>query len=141
MPRETAVLSTPRCPGTHWYQIRFLLEVPLAVNAGQHVEGTSKMEANNLQSYYMRIDARIKGTNISASAPCIDLKVFTIDALRLLLDQLRDLLTIRLPFLAKVSFQILLTHPAANDEDEDPEYRFYTSSNSYCPPAELGGLR
>ena len=27
------------------YQIRFLLEVPLAVNAGQHVEGTLKMEA------------------------------------------------------------------------------------------------
>ncbi|CAJ1435240.1 unnamed protein product [Effrenium voratum] len=88
---QTVTLSTaPRCPGTHWYQIRFLLEVPLAVNAGQHVEGTLKMEANNLQSYYMRIDARIKGTNISASAPCIDLK--------------------------------------------DPEYRFYTSSNSYCPP-------
>ena len=46
-------------------------------------------------------------------------QVFTIDALRLLVDQLRDLLAIRLPFLAKVSFQILLTRPAANDEDED----------------------
>ena len=44
-------------------------------------------------------------------------QVFTIDALRLLVDQLRDLLAI--PFLAKVSFQILLTRPAANDEDED----------------------
>lgn len=29
---------------TFRYQIRFLLEVPLAVNAGQHVEGTLKME-------------------------------------------------------------------------------------------------
>ena len=32
-------------------------------------------------------------------------QVFTIDAMRLLVDQLRDLLAIRLPFLAKVSFQ------------------------------------
>jgi len=88
---QTVVLSTaPTCPGTHWYQIRFLLEVPLAVNAGQHVEGTLKMEANNLQSYYISIFMRIQGTNISSSAPCIDLK--------------------------------------------DPEYRFYTSANSYCPP-------
>ena len=35
------------------------------------------------------------------------------------MDRLQDLLAIRLPFLAKVSFQILLTRPAANDEDED----------------------
>ena len=39
--------------------------------------------------------------------------------MRLLVDRLQDLLAIRLPFLAKVSFQILLTRPAANDEDED----------------------
>ena len=32
-------------PNSPRYQIRFLLEVPLAVNAGQHVEGTLKMEA------------------------------------------------------------------------------------------------
>ena len=46
-------------------------------------------------------------------------QVFTIDALRLLVDQLRDLLAIRLPFLAKVSFQLLLSRPAEDDEDED----------------------
>ena len=45
-------------------------------------------------------------------------QVFTIDAMRLV-DRLQDLLAIQLPFLAKVSFQILLTRPAANDEDED----------------------
>ena len=48
-------------------------------------------------------------------------QVFTIDAMRLLVDQLRDLLAIRLPFLAKVSFQILLTRPAVNDEDDSTE--------------------
>lgn len=71
----TVTLSTaPWCPGTHWYQIRFLLETPLAVNAGQHIEGSLRMEANNLQSYYVRLFMRIKGTSISSEAPCIDLK-------------------------------------------------------------------
>jgi len=91
----TVLLSTaPWCPGTHWYQIRFLLETPLAVNAGQHLEGTLKMEANNLQSYYVRLFMQIQGTNICSEAPCIDLK--------------------------------------------DPEYRFYTSANAYCPPGFAG---
>ena len=39
----------------------------------------------------------------------------------LLVERLQDLLAIRLPFLAKVSFQILLTRPALNDEDEDED--------------------
>jgi len=91
----TVLLSTaPWCPGTHWYQIRFPIETPLAVNAGQRLEGTLTMEANNLQSYYVRLEMRIKGTEIYSHAPCIDLK--------------------------------------------DPEYRFYTSANSYCPPGTLG---
>ena len=38
--------------------------------------------------------------------------------MRLLVDRSK-LLAIRLPFLAKVSFQILLTRPAINDENED----------------------
>jgi len=88
---KTVTLSTqPGCPGTHWYQIRFLLEQPLAVNAGQRIEGTLKMQANNLQSYYLSINAKIDGTPICQEAPCIDLK--------------------------------------------DPEYRFYSSPNAYCPP-------
>jgi len=93
--QSTVVLSTaPWCPGTHWYQIRFLLESPLAVNAGQHVEGYVRMEANNLQSYYVSVYMKIAGTNISSEAPRIDLK--------------------------------------------DPEYRFYTSPNAYCPPGTAG---
>merc|ERR1719491_2409812 len=92
---QTVTLSTaPWCPGTHWYQIRFLLETPLAVNAGQHVEGHVRMEANDLQSYYVHVYMKIAGTNISSEAPRIDLK--------------------------------------------DPEYRFYTSPNAYCPPGTAG---
>jgi histone-arginine methyltransferase CARM1 len=93
--QSTVVLSTaPWCPGTHWYQIRFLLETPLAVNAGQHLEGYVRMEANNLQSYYVNVYMKIQGTEISSEAPRIDLK--------------------------------------------DPEYRFYTSPNAYCPPGTAG---
>ena len=57
--------------------------------------------------------------NCARTGPLPGQQVFTIDAMRLLVDRLQDLLAIRLPFLAKVSFQILLTRPAANDEDED----------------------
>ncbi|CAK0837730.1 unnamed protein product [Prorocentrum cordatum] len=71
----TVVLDTaPWCPGTHWYQIRFPLGTPLAVNAGQHIVGTLVMEANNLQSYYVKLRMQIKGTDIVVEAPCIDLK-------------------------------------------------------------------
>eukprot|EP00928_Gymnodinium_smaydae_P076608 TRINITY_DN5965_c0_g1_i1.p1 TRINITY_DN5965_c0_g1~~TRINITY_DN5965_c0_g1_i1.p1 ORF type:complete len:578 (+),score=155.42 TRINITY_DN5965_c0_g1_i1:103-1836(+) len=87
----TVLLSTaPWCPGTHWYQIRFMLETPVAVNAGQHLEGTLVMTANNVQSYYIKLDAKIQGTPVAAKADTIDLK--------------------------------------------DPEYRFYSSPNAYCPP-------
>eukprot|EP00811_Abedinium_folium_P019147 NODE_2807_length_2141_cov_7.234359.p1 GENE.NODE_2807_length_2141_cov_7.234359~~NODE_2807_length_2141_cov_7.234359.p1 ORF type:complete len:520 (-),score=121.78 NODE_2807_length_2141_cov_7.234359:489-2048(-) len=84
-------LSTaPWSPGTHWYQIRFLVEVPLALNAGQHLEGHIHMVANSVQAYDVRVQMRIKGTNYLSEAPKLDLK--------------------------------------------DPEYRFYTSPYTYCPP-------
>eukprot|EP00928_Gymnodinium_smaydae_P060716 TRINITY_DN4447_c1_g1_i2.p1 TRINITY_DN4447_c1_g1~~TRINITY_DN4447_c1_g1_i2.p1 ORF type:complete len:525 (+),score=105.51 TRINITY_DN4447_c1_g1_i2:1396-2970(+) len=87
----TVLLSTaPWCPGTHWYQIRFMLDTPVAINAGQHLEGTLVMTANNLQSYYIKLNTKIQGTTVVARADTIDLK--------------------------------------------DPEYRFYSSPNAYCPP-------
>merc|ERR1712048_1049783 len=53
-------------------------------------EGCLRMEANNVQSYYVKLSMRIQGTNICSEAQKVDLK--------------------------------------------DPEYRFYTSPNAYCPP-------
>mmetsp|Transcript_55036 Transcript_55036/g.117456 ORF Transcript_55036/g.117456 Transcript_55036/m.117456 type:complete len:542 (-) Transcript_55036:185-1810(-) len=91
----TVTLSTaPWCPGTHWYQIRFMLETPLALNAGQRVEGLLTMDANSVQSYYMKMKMRIQGTEIFSEAPHIDLK--------------------------------------------DPEYRFFSSQNTYIPPGTPG---
>eukprot|EP00397_Hematodinium_sp_SG-2012_P021083 GEMP01021757.1.p1 GENE.GEMP01021757.1~~GEMP01021757.1.p1 ORF type:complete len:386 (+),score=81.27 GEMP01021757.1:42-1199(+) len=72
---QRVVLTTaPWAPGTHWYQIRFVVETPLAVNSGQHVEGRLEMRANTLQSYYVKIVMGIAGTNITTSSTLIDLK-------------------------------------------------------------------
>jgi len=88
---RTVILSTaPGFPGTHWYQIRFLLETPVAVNAGQKLEGWLDMKANHLQSYYVKVHMQISGTSVVVETPDIDLK--------------------------------------------DPEYRFFTSQNTYVPP-------
>ena len=43
------------------YQIRFLLRTPLAVNPGQVLEGTLKMKANTMQSYFVYLTLRIAG--------------------------------------------------------------------------------
>ena len=48
--------------------------------------------------------------------------VFTVDAMRLLVDRLQDMLAVPLPFLAKVSFQLLLSRPA-QDPFEDGRQR------------------
>eukprot|EP00403_Amphidinium_massartii_P018963 CAMPEP_0178428996 /NCGR_PEP_ID=MMETSP0689_2-20121128/30570_1 /TAXON_ID=160604 /ORGANISM="Amphidinium massartii, Strain CS-259" /LENGTH=543 /DNA_ID=CAMNT_0020050795 /DNA_START=20 /DNA_END=1652 /DNA_ORIENTATION=- len=94
---KTVVLSTaPGFPGTHWYQIRFLLETPLAVNPGQQLEGWLDMRANHLQSYYVKIRMEISGTSVCVETPDIDLK--------------------------------------------DPEYRFFTSQNTYVPPGTAGAF-
>jgi len=66
--------TSPWCAPTHWYQIRFLLQQPVAVNPGQIVLSTLTMEANIHQSYYIRIRLQIAGTNIISESALIDLK-------------------------------------------------------------------
>eukprot|EP00923_Selenidium_pygospionis_P006933 GHVN01011929.1.p1 GENE.GHVN01011929.1~~GHVN01011929.1.p1 ORF type:complete len:654 (-),score=101.76 GHVN01011929.1:927-2888(-) len=66
--------TAPNAPPTHWYQIRFLLRTPLAVNAGQRLTGTMVMEANSHQSYYIDIKAMIQGTPYTSSSATLDLK-------------------------------------------------------------------
>lgn len=58
------VLSTsPKSPTTHWYQVRFLLEEPLAVNEGQVLKGSITFVANKLQSYNINLKLKIDGLN------------------------------------------------------------------------------
>eukprot|EP00916_Digyalum_oweni_P009220 GHVL01015568.1.p1 GENE.GHVL01015568.1~~GHVL01015568.1.p1 ORF type:complete len:586 (+),score=113.68 GHVL01015568.1:44-1759(+) len=70
----TGFSTAPWCTGTHWYQIRFLLKTPLAVNAGQSIEGFLSMKVNNHQSYDIHLRAGIEGTNIVTDNPDISLK-------------------------------------------------------------------
>jgi len=61
------VLSTsPNCPTTHWWQTYMLLKEPLMVAAGEHVEGTLVMEAEEEHnSYIVNLTMRVKETGIS----------------------------------------------------------------------------
>lgn len=43
--------TAPNAERTHWQQVRFLLEDPLAVNAGQHLRGHLRCVVNKHRSY------------------------------------------------------------------------------------------
>lgn len=61
--RNHVVLSTsPKQPGTHWYQVRLLLARPLAVNIGQVVTGSMNMKVNTKASYDIFLLAKIENT-------------------------------------------------------------------------------
>lgn len=62
---QTLVLSTsPYSTPTHWYQMRFLLPEPLAINKGQKVVGKMFFKANKLQSYYIYLKIGLADSNI-----------------------------------------------------------------------------
>jgi len=64
---ERVVLSTsPKAPGTHWYQSRLLLRRPVAVNPGQTVSGTLKFAVNDRLSYDVDVDVVLDGTSVSS---------------------------------------------------------------------------
>jgi len=55
-------LSTgPYTAGTHWYQCRLLMEDPIAVNAGQAVEGSIRFVANDKYSYDLTLELSLVG--------------------------------------------------------------------------------
>lgn len=58
--QQIIVLNTsPSFPATHWYQMRFLLPTPLAVNPGQTVVGNFTLVANKEQSFDVKIKMSI----------------------------------------------------------------------------------
>ncbi len=48
--------------GTHWYQCRLLLREPLAVNAGQKLEGRLRCVANERYSYNLTLTMGVAGS-------------------------------------------------------------------------------
>ena len=57
--------TAPSSPATHWHQIRFLFQQPVAMNIGQKFSGVVKMMANNKRSYNVLIKGTLKGTDVS----------------------------------------------------------------------------
>ena len=59
------VLSTsPASAPTHWYQMRFLLPQPIAVNPGQTVVGNLSMKANKEQTFDIKLTLAIPELNV-----------------------------------------------------------------------------
>lgn len=54
--------TAPNMPTTHWYQVRLLLALPLAVNARQTVVGEMFMRVNQHFSYDITIQLELEGT-------------------------------------------------------------------------------
>ncbi|KAH9259551.1 hypothetical protein BASA81_001972 [Batrachochytrium salamandrivorans] len=54
--------TSPAMPTTHWYQVRLLLALPLAVNAHQTVIGEMFMRVNQKFSYDISIQLELEGT-------------------------------------------------------------------------------
>lgn len=71
---EQITLSTaPGEPGTHWYQVRLLLEEPIGVNKDQSVSGRLNFEANDKFSYYLALTTVLDGTHVKGGNKRINL--------------------------------------------------------------------
>lgn len=65
---SVVTLSTsPRCRTTHWYQCRFVLKKPIAVNVGQRIKGYLEFSANEYFSYDVDIYVKLLGLSPSES--------------------------------------------------------------------------
>ncbi|CAG8449721.1 14264_t:CDS:2 [Acaulospora colombiana] len=54
---STITMSTsPAAERTHWQQVRFLLKEPLAVNAGQLIQGWMRCIVNEMRSYTIEVE-------------------------------------------------------------------------------------
>ncbi|KAL5487332.1 hypothetical protein EMCRGX_G019921 [Ephydatia muelleri] len=62
--QQTVWLSTaPSQPLTHWYQVRCLFRNPIVCRCGQEITGFIYMVANERQSYDIKIELAVCGTN------------------------------------------------------------------------------
>jgi histone-arginine methyltransferase CARM1 len=60
--------TSPSNDTTHWYQMRFILNRPFAVNRGQRVTGTLHFEANDQRSHNLHLKLKLEGTEVETEA-------------------------------------------------------------------------
>jgi histone-arginine methyltransferase CARM1 len=62
----TVSMSTsPSSPNTHWQQIRFLFQEPLAVNVGDRIKGWMRCKVNSMRSYNVIAEVLLNDAKIS----------------------------------------------------------------------------
>jgi len=61
---NASLTTSPYAPKTHWYQVRFLFKIPIAINVGQKLSGVMHLKANEQRSYNIRITLALEGTSI-----------------------------------------------------------------------------
>ncbi|KAJ1974230.1 hypothetical protein H4R35_003714 [Dimargaris xerosporica] len=68
---NTSMSTSPDAPRTHWQQVRFLLQEPLAVNANQIIMGHMHCTVNDKRSYDLVVELSLCpiGTQPSDSVP------------------------------------------------------------------------
>lgn len=59
--------TSPYAEATHWQQVRFLLQEPLAVNRGQKLGGSVHCKVNDQRSYTMTAQLRLQNPDGTAS--------------------------------------------------------------------------
>ncbi|ETS61259.1 hypothetical protein PaG_05223 [Moesziomyces aphidis] len=59
--------TSPYADATHWQQVRFLLQEPLAVNRGQKLGGSVHCKVNDQRSYTMTAQLRLQNPDGTAS--------------------------------------------------------------------------
>lgn len=59
-PQSILLTTHPAAPITHWQQVRFVLDEPLAANAGDMVVGGMRCTANAMRSYDLAVDIWIE---------------------------------------------------------------------------------
>mmetsp|Transcript_102848 Transcript_102848/g.235900 ORF Transcript_102848/g.235900 Transcript_102848/m.235900 type:complete len:426 (-) Transcript_102848:45-1322(-) len=60
---KTILPTGPQAPGTHWYQIQFLLDTPLTTRGGESLRGSMQIEAAMLNCHHLSLDLALSGVD------------------------------------------------------------------------------
>jgi histone-arginine methyltransferase CARM1 len=60
---STYMTTSPYATPTHWQQVRFLFQEPLAINKGQKIVGEMLCEVNEFRSYTLTATVKIDGSS------------------------------------------------------------------------------
>lgn len=65
--QKVPLTTAPHAHGTHWYQCRFMLQEPIAVNRSQRLTGKLHFTVSEKSSYMVAMEVRLDGTEVVAT--------------------------------------------------------------------------